>query len=201
MTKYVEIGYPIMDQMNVYPGLPIPKIKQNENLEFGDDWNGSVLEIYLHAGTHCDAPWHYLGGNAPKMDDIENLPTESFIYESPLVIDCFFNERNGLITIDMIKKYGEEVYKSDFLIFNTNTWMKREKDFIGYSTGFPAVSSEAAEWIRKELPNVKAVAIDTLSIENIAMGKENGFKTHKAFFNIKENGRPLIIYEDINLNL
>ena len=85
MSKYVEIGYPIYDGMGVYPGLPIPKVTIREDLTKGDDWNGSVLEIYLHAGTHCDAPWHYMGGDAPMMDNVEALPTDSFVYKHPLL--------------------------------------------------------------------------------------------------------------------
>ncbi len=198
MSKYVEIGYPIYDGMGVYPGLPIPSVKLREDLEKGDPWNGSVLEIYLHAGTHCDAPWHYMGGDAPKMDNIEAIPTEKFVYHHPLLIDCPFTEKNGLITIDMIKKYGDEIYKADFLIFNTHSYPKRSVDFEDYGSDFAAVGAEAAEWIRAELPNVKAVAIDTLSIENIGIGKTNGFRTHKAFLDPARENDTILIYEDIN---
>lgn len=198
MSKYVEIGYPIYDGMGVYPGLPIPTVKIREDLDNGDWWNGSVMEIYLHAGTHCDAPWHYMGGDTPKMDDVVNLPTDSFVYNHPIVIDCPFKEKNGLITIDMIKAYGDEVYEADFLIFNTNSWPMRSVDFKEYGSDFAAVSAEAAEWIRAELPKVKAVAIDTLSIENIAIGKENGFRTHKAFLDPSKSDHTIRIYEDVN---
>ena len=104
MSKYVEIGYPIYDGMGVYPGLPIPTVKIREDLTKGDPWNGSVMDIYLHAGTHCDAPWHYMGGDAPMMDDVAALPTESFVYDHPVMLDCPFEEKNGLITTDMLKK-------------------------------------------------------------------------------------------------
>ena len=198
MSKYVEIGYPIYDGMGVYPGLPIPTVKIREDLEKGDFWNGSVMEIYLHAGTHCDAPWHYMGGNTPMMDDTIHLPTESFIYDHPLLVDCPFNEKNGLITIDMLKAIGDELYMADMLIFNTHSWPKRKIDFSEYGSDFPAVGAEAAEWIRKELPKIKAVAIDTLSIENIALGKENGFRTHKAFLDPAKSDHTIRIYEDVN---
>lgn len=198
MSKYVEIGYPIYDGMGVYPGLPIPKVTIREDLTKGDDWNGSVLEIYLHAGTHCDAPWHYMGGDAPMMDNVEKLPTESFVYKHPLLVNCPFEEKNGEISVEQLKACGDELYEADFLIFNTDSWPKRSVDFKDYGSDFAAVGPEAAEFIRMELPKVKAVAIDTLSIENIANGRGNGFRTHKAFLDPDRSDHTVRIFEDIN---
>jgi kynurenine formamidase len=46
---------------------------------------------------------------------------------------------------------------------------------------------------------VKAVAIDTLSIENMKNGAENGFRTHNAFLNPKKfPQRTILIFEDYN---
>lgn len=198
MSKYVEIGYPVYPGMPVYPGLPETQLTLREDLDGGADWNGSVLTTYLHAGTHVDAPWHYMGGDAPKMDDVKGLPTESFVYKHPLLVDVPAKGENYLITVEDIKKYGDEIYKADAFFFNTHYWEKRSSDFMAYATGFAAVSPEAAEFIRAELPNIKAVGIDTLSIENIGEGKKNGFRTHKAFLDPAKGKNTVRIYEDIN---
>jgi len=194
MSEYVEIGYPIYEGMPVYPGLPEVKLTLRERLDRGDPWNGSVLSIYLHAGTHVDAPWHYVPG-APTIDQI---PIDRFIYQRPLLLDCHC-EPQELITIDQLTAYGQELVEADFLIFNTGYWRFRETDFTTYSTTFPALSPEAAEYVRTRLPKCKAVAIDTLSIENISQGLENGFRTHKAFLDPgRFPGPTLLIYEDVN---
>lgn len=198
MKKYVEIGYPVYPGMPVYPGLPETELFLREDLVAGADWNGSVLTTYLHAGTHVDAPWHYMGGDAPKMDNLEAVPTESFVYEHPLLVDAPAKGENYLITIEDIKANGDEIYEADALFFNTHYWPNRATDFMTYANNFPAVSPEAAEWIRHELPKVKAVGIDTMSIENIANGKVNGFRTHKAFLNPELPNHTILVYEDIN---
>lgn len=195
-VKYVELGYPIYEGMPVYPGLPEVKVTLRENLKAGDDWNGSVLSIYLHAGTHVDAPWHYMGGEAPGIDQI---PIENFFYHHPLLLDVEAKKENDLITIEQLQEYGEELYQADLLIFNTHYYKKRDQNFMEYANGFAAVGAEAAEFIRNELPNVKAVAIDTLSIENIAVGKTNGFRTHKAFLDPDRPNHTILVYEDINI--
>lgn len=195
MRRLVEIGYPISNNMPVYPGLPEVKLTLREDITKGDPWNGSVLSIYLHAGTHVDAPWHYMGGDAPGIDKI---PIEKFFYNKPLLIDAPAKKENDLISIEQITAYEDELMTADLLIFNTHSYSLRDTDFMKYATGFPAVSPEAAEFIREKLPHVKAVAIDTLSIENIALGKENGFRTHKAFLDPDRPNEPILIYEDIN---
>lgn len=193
-TRYVELGYPLYAGMDVYPGLPQVELKVVDDIE-KTGWNGSVLTVYLHHGTHVDAPWHYMGGDAPTID---RIPIERFMYEHPLLLDVPAEKKNDLITVDQLKKYGDELYKADILIFNTHYYEKRSTAFMDYAEGFPAVSPEAAEFIREELPLVKAVAIDTLSIENIGFGRENGFRTHKAFLDPDRKNDTKLIYEDMN---
>jgi kynurenine formamidase len=117
MSQYVEIGYPLYEGMPVYPGLPEVTMRLRDDLNKGSDWNGSVLSAYLHAGTHVDAPWHYMGGDAPTIDKV---PIERFIYNHPLLIDVPATKPDDLITIEQIQAYGDDLEQVDFLIFNTH---------------------------------------------------------------------------------
>lgn len=193
--KYVELSYPIFKKMPVYPGLPEVDLWLRDNMKNGDEWNGSVLSIYLHAGTHVDAPWHYMGGDAPGIDAI---PIDKFFYQHPVLLDAPAQKPNDLITLDRLKSFSPEIYEADLLIFNTHSHWKRDADFLDYATDFAALSCEAAEFIREHLPNVKAVAIDTLSIENLSLGKENGYRTHRALLDPGRKNDTILIYEDIN---
>lgn len=194
--KYVDLGYPIYEGSPVFPGLPEVKVELREDKEKGDHWNGSVLTTYLHAGTHVDAPFHHFSDESVGIDSI---PAENFVYDNPLIIDVPAQKENALITIEQLKEYGEHLHEADILIFNTHAYKKRNSDFESYSNGFSTVSPEAAEYIREHLPKVKAVAIDTLSIENIPIGKTNGFRTHKAFLDPDRPNDTILIYEDVNL--
>lgn len=60
------------------------------------------------------------------------------------------------------------------------------------------MSPEAAEWIRESLPGIKAVAIDTLSIENISQGSDNGFRVHTALLDPSRGDYTIRIIEDVN---
>lgn len=194
MSKYVELAWPIYEGMPVYPGLPEVKLEGRERLEKGDPWNGTVLSTYLHAGTHVDAPWHHMT-NGKGIDEI---PIEDFIYNKPLLVDCPLGA-NEFITVSHLEKYGDDLYEADILFFNTGYWKYRNVDFEKYSNHFPAVSPETAEFIRTKLPNCKAVAIDTLSIENLTEAADNGYFVHHAFLDHEKYEEPtMLIYEDIN---
>lgn len=191
---YVELGYPIYEEMPLYPGLPKVQMEYRDSIDKGDGWNGTVLSMYLHAGTHADAPIHYVNG----AKGIDEIPITSFIYNKPLVITVPWKE-NYLITVEDLLAYGDVLYEADLLIFNTGHYVYRDTNFDIYKDNFPAVSPEAAEYIRKELLSVKAVAIDTLSIENLTIGGSNGYRTHNAFLNPNRfTERTIVVIEDYN---
>lgn len=194
--KIVKLGYPIYEGMPVYPGLPEVKVTLKEDKKKGDPWNGSVLSIYLHAGTHVDAPFHHFNDSPLGIDGI---PADHFVYDHPLVIDIDVTEKDQLITVEDLKSAGDALYEADFLIFNTGAYKKRDKDFMDFATGFATVSPEAAQFIRQNLSKVKAVGTDTLSIENIPNGSEDGFSVHKAFLDPDGKNSLILIYEDLNI--
>ncbi len=65
---WVDLSWPILDNMPVYPGDRQTQLTQEKWLD-KDFYNAFSLETGLHAGTHMDAPMHLLP-NAPGMPDI-----------------------------------------------------------------------------------------------------------------------------------
>src|SRR5699024_12789858 len=72
-------------------------------------------------------------------------------------------------------------------------------DVCSSELDFPAVSPEEAKYMRTQLPELKAVAIDTLSIENLNEAGDNGYFVHHAFLDHEKYDEPtMLIYEDVN---
>ncbi|MBR5424419.1 MAG: cyclase family protein [Clostridia bacterium] len=61
----------------VYPGDPKPGVSVFSSIAAGDACNMALLTTTLHAGTHADAPLHFLRTGA----DIASLPLDPFIGE------------------------------------------------------------------------------------------------------------------------
>ena len=193
---FIELSYAIDEDMPVYPESPQEEFIALFRMNEGDEVNTSKIIHFLHNGTHVDAPFHFYD----KGQSIDKIPIGNFVYEKPLVIHCSLN-KSGLISSNDLKKYGDDIYSADLLLFYTGYCRHRDNTAV-YVDDFPALSESAAQFIRTELLNVQAVGIDTLSIESATGGPANHFKVHKTLLDSDlYNTRPLLIYEDVNIGI
>ena len=65
----------------VFPGDPEPKLEKLMRFDAGDGCNLSALYSCLHAGTHLDAPFHFIDEGAA----IDELPLDAFIGECTVI--------------------------------------------------------------------------------------------------------------------
>ena len=191
---FIELSYELDQDMPVYPGSPEEEFSPHLRMDSGDDVNASLIRHFLHNGTHVDAPFHFYN----KGQTIDQLAVENFVFESPLVIDCKLN-RSELLEAEHLKSYGKRLYDADLLLIYTGYSRNRDNAAL-YADDFPAVSEGAAKFIRTELLNVRAVAIDTLSIESCILGPEKNFVVHKSFLDGDlYPQRSILIFEDVNI--
>lgn len=64
-----------------YPGDPVPELSVFSSFMSGDGCNMARLTTTLHAGTHADAPLHFI----PDGKTINAVPIESFIGECRVI--------------------------------------------------------------------------------------------------------------------
>ncbi len=72
-TKWIDISRGLISSP-VYPGDPIPYVSKLYETEKGDDYTLSALSTGLHAGTHIDAPMHFIPGGK----SIDEYPVSAF---------------------------------------------------------------------------------------------------------------------------
>lgn len=65
----------------VYPGDPPSSLEAISRIEWGDRCNLSALHGCLHAGTHVDAPCHFI----PDVEDAASIPLEACVGECTVV--------------------------------------------------------------------------------------------------------------------
>jgi len=191
----VELSYPFDPRMPVYPGSPKEDFRPHTRLSQGQESNTTVITHYLHGGSHVDAPFHFYDPGAT----IDQIPIENFVFDRPLVVDAPL-AKGGLITVEDLKKAGEQLPEADILLLRTGYSALRDKAEV-YTDDFPALSEEAARLIRTELLRAKAVAIDSLSIESATRGPAQGFPVHKTLLaGDRHRTRPLLVFEDLDLS-
>lgn len=193
---YIELSYHLEEDMPIYPGSPIEEIIPITRMKQGDPSNTTIFKHFLHNGTHVDAPFHFYD----KGKTIEQIPIENFIYNNPLIIKKEL-KKSELLKLEDLRQFEPAIFHADILFFYTGYGKKRNEPDL-YTDDFPAISEEVAKFIRTELLNVKAVAIDVLSIESAIIGPKTDFKVHKTLLDgALYHTRPVLIFEDVNIGL
>ncbi|MCK5862871.1 MAG: cyclase family protein [Candidatus Hydrogenedentes bacterium] len=146
--QWRDISIPISPEMTVWPRDPSFTIEPASRIASGAVCNISAMTMSTHAGTHCDAPWHFIEEGA-KLDEVD---TAVFIGKV-LVID--------LPQIDLICAVDLPTTKlPERVIFKTrNSFIPVDGEF---DRNFVALHVDAAE--RLVADGVKLAGIDYLSI-------------------------------------
>ncbi len=186
-SKYIYLSYFMDDKTPIYGGSKGIKINDNSSIENGDTANTKILSFHNHSGTHIDFPNHFIL-DGKKSDD---YTADFWIFNNPYLIEVSVNE-------DELINLGPELLSSiptntDFLIFNTGFYkLRNDTKFWKHNPGF---SPKMAKKLKLQCPNLKVIAMDTISLTSF-QNRKIGRTAHKKFL----GDSNLLIVEDINLN-
>lgn len=173
--KIYDLSPEISENMAVYKNKldKRPKITITRALKEGA--NESKLDIYVHTGSHVDAPYHVLQNGKT----IEKISLDRFMGKC-VVID--FTKIKNPITKDHLKTI--KIQKNDIVLLKTKN--KAEKNF---NSNFTYLEKSGAEYLVAK--KIKAVGIDNLGIER----RQPNHETHKILL---KNNIP--IFEGLDLS-
>jgi arylformamidase len=179
--RIYDVSVPISEQMPVYPGDPKVTITDWLSLDKGDPANVTMLDLGAHAGTHVDAPAHFIrGGRKVESMDLETLMGEVHVIAMPEdVVEVCESHIESLVPMGVKR-----------VLFKT-----RNSSFWGENTGefrsdYTFISAAAAR--RLVTKGIRLVGIDYLSVERF---QSSDFATHEALLS---NG--VIIIEGLDLS-
>ncbi|HLA76258.1 MAG TPA: cyclase family protein [Vicinamibacteria bacterium] len=151
MSKIIDVTIPLSPQLPVYPGDPRFALEATQRIEAGDPCNLSKLAFGAHAGTHVDAPYHFLADGAT----VDQLPLEILMGKARVVQVAAPHsiERSDLEALDL---------RDDLrvLIKTRNSGLLRQPDFQG---DFVFLRPDAASYLAQA--GIKLVGFDYLSID------------------------------------
>lgn len=175
MFKFYDISMSIYEEMIVYPGNPLPEIRQYSSIP-ANKTNESLICLGSHSGSHVDTKRHIR--NDAKGSD--SLPLESF-YGECQVLDLTCVEK------EIHKKDLENflIHKGDIIL------LKTKNSILGYRQfrkDFVHVKLDAAEYL-VEL-GVKTLGFDYLSVKKFGSDDE----VHQVLID------NLTLFEGLNLS-
>lgn len=148
--------------LTLYHGLRGVEIHPHTRIAT-DGYNTTNLKLYSHAGTHMDAPLHFLDGGAT----IDQWDLQKCIGPA-LVVDLSHQEPNSLTTVADLAAYADQIGPGSRILLRTD-W-DAHADLPDYRTHFPRISRELAHWLVAR--GVWLVGVQTPSVASLADREE-----------------------------
>ncbi len=149
----------------VYPGDPKTELSRISNIIDGSEYNLTEVSMCLHAGTHADAPLHFIDGGA----SIEKLSSALFIGEARVI--TIYKEVGNIEAADFAPF---DLKRGERLLIKTRNSVDEHINAREFYLEFCALSPSAAEYLVKS--GVSLVGIDYASIG----GGETNSQTHRT---------------------
>lgn len=151
MSEWIDITRPMIEGMVQWPGDPPYRLWRVAEIDGPGTANVSAMAGSVHAGTHIDAPLHYLAKGA----DVAELPLEKLcgparVVHVPAARDVVVGDLEAAGIVD-----GESVL---LRTANEDRWATGVFD-----EEYHALSIEAARWLVQR--GVAAVGVDYLSVD------------------------------------
>jgi len=177
--RVIDLTLPIDNQM---PGVDISIAKRLEV----EGWNATTLSLYSHAGTHMDAPRHFLPEGAPL--DRQDL---SVCIGPATVINLAPAEPRQLITVEDMSSVADSIEPGARLLIRTD-WHKRYGT-PEYRHELPRISVELARWMAER--QIGMVGVEPPSVADVNNAEELT-EVHQTLF----RGNVLIVEGLANLD-
>ncbi len=146
-----DISLPVHPGMAVYPGDAEVEVDKLYSLGKGDPYNLTVIRMGAHAGTHLDAPNHFLEGGA----EVDAVPLERLLGPARVI------DWRGPGDIDAPGLAGLGIRPGERVLFKTaNSGLY---GLGGFSEEYVCLAPDGAAFLCRA--GVALVGIDYLSIE------------------------------------
>jgi arylformamidase len=178
MTNLIDISVPLRNGMPIWPGSTGFTHTWVKKFDSGILVNASAIAMDIHAGTHVDAPLHFIeNGDSVDMISLDLLCGLVHVLEFSDV---------GSVTASCLSATELPSGVVRLLIKSRNSSLWMQKDF---NADFTALTEDAAQWLVDK--GIRLVGIDYLSVQ--------GFTDPSSVHNILLNA-GVVVLEGLNLS-
>src|SRR5262245_54632587 len=178
MPKIIDVTAPLSRELPTFPGDPSFELRFTHRIADGDPYNVASIVTGTHAGTHVDAPYHFIEGGAT----VDQLPLEILMGKCRVIA---VEKREAIERADL-----EAFDLRDDIRVLLKTRMSGQLRQPTFQQDFVFLSPDAATYLVQA--GIKLVGIDYLSVEQFG---RRDFAAHHALL---EAG--VVIVEGLDLS-
>jgi arylformamidase len=150
-NRWIDISVPLRGGLVHWPGDPPVEIERVRDMERGDSSNLSAISMSLHAGTHMDAPRHFIRSG----HGIDRMPLTATVGLARVI------EIRDRESIKVQEILPHRLRAGERILFKTENSARCWKT-DSFVTDFVHLSTEAAAFLAER--RVATVGIDYLSV-------------------------------------
>lgn len=177
--KIIDISIPVVSKMPYWPGGSSPRFKSIFKIGKKSEVNESALEMNAHAGTHIDAPLHFVAHGR----SIDALPLDTFV--GPVLVVHL--PRVTEITAAHLEQTNIPV-GTKRILFKTSNSLLWQKKVTSFKKEYVGITVDAAMWLAKQ--KFLLVGVDYLSVAKFS----EATKVHQILL-----GKGIALLEGIDL--
>jgi arylformamidase len=162
--RWIDVSVPLASGMIGWPGDEATRVERVQDVGRGDPCTLTRLFVGTHAGTHIDAPLHYLPGGA----SLDAMPLDATLGPARVIAIA------DPVSVTPAELVHLRIRQGERLLLRTRNSRRRwwEQPF---SEDYVYISPPAARWLAER--RVRCVGIDALSVGGF---REGGRETHEA---------------------
>jgi arylformamidase len=179
--RIYDISLTVTPDLPTWPGDPPIVVDRFVKMEEGAPNNVTRIGMCAHSGTHVDAPYHFLGGKTPTVDELSLKTLTGRVYVLEM-LDIDLITAKALEKADIPPRTRRLIFKTR----NTELWSNPAHSF---KSDFVSISPDGAQFLVER--GVKLVGVDYLSVAPYA----DPVPTHQILLKA-----GVVIIEGLNLS-
>lgn len=183
-ARVLDLSHPLTPEFPLFPVYNPVEVAERFSVA-EDGYFVRAWSFDEHCGTHVDAPAHF-GAGAATVDQIE--PAELLLAAAVVdVRERSAGDHDAVVEPDDILAWESRhgALPDRCAVLALTGWGERAGDAAAYLNAdaddvlhFPAFGDEAAEFLAAERPQVRAIGLDTASLD---IGASTDFPVHVAW--------------------
>lgn len=193
-TKVIDLSQTIEPGIPTPVGVPGPQFEVLRSQERGDVANVELVSMITHAGTHCDAPFHFFS----QLRPVDQLPPDCLIGPA-VVVDMAHKRGTAPLEAGDFQKWesesGEKIRAGDTLLLHTGhsrNWNLGPAASAYWQQGWPYLTSGAVDYLASK--PIRAIGVESFDPDWVDLRDLSSaqFPAHRTFL-----ARGILIIENL----